>query len=195
MPGRDRNNTAHPLADLRAHVRYGVASPGVLPRSRGRSAVGSASPCQGEGRGFESRRPLERPVGFFWWSGREARQRTANPCTRVQIPSPPRKSTQQRGRLAQGLERYLDTVEVTGSIPVSPTTPLAVSLSSPGQTPLKQRTSRNAPASLLVTRPSTSPPPPEVKVADETGTAPPTNQRHAPLDHQRRVTPSTPRRT
>ena len=33
---------------------------------RGRSAVGSASPCQGEGRGFESRRPLEgstRPFG------------------------------------------------------------------------------------------------------------------------------------
>ena len=27
-------------------------------RTRGRSAVGSASPCQGEGRGFESRRPL-----------------------------------------------------------------------------------------------------------------------------------------
>ena len=25
----------------------------------GRSAAGSASPCQGEGRGFESRRPLE----------------------------------------------------------------------------------------------------------------------------------------
>src|ERR1700755_2768498 len=26
--------------------------------ARGRSAAGSASPCQGEGRGFESRRPL-----------------------------------------------------------------------------------------------------------------------------------------
>src|SRR5690606_5639032 len=31
--------------------------PGVT--SCGRSAVGSASPCQGEGRGFESRRPLD----------------------------------------------------------------------------------------------------------------------------------------
>ena len=25
-----------------------------------------------------------------WWSGREARQRPAKPCTRVRIPSPPR---------------------------------------------------------------------------------------------------------
>jgi hypothetical protein len=32
-----------------------------------------------------------------WWSGREARQRTANPCTRVQIPSPPRAIGQVRG--------------------------------------------------------------------------------------------------
>ncbi len=30
----------------------------------GRSAAGSASPCQGEGRGFESRRPLGMPRGF-----------------------------------------------------------------------------------------------------------------------------------
>jgi hypothetical protein len=30
--------------------------------ARGCSAVGSASPCQGEGRGFESRHPLEGAV-------------------------------------------------------------------------------------------------------------------------------------
>ena len=36
-------------------VGYGSAS---VERSCGRSAAGSASPCQGEGRGFESRRPL-----------------------------------------------------------------------------------------------------------------------------------------
>src|SRR5699024_4446706 len=30
----------------------------VLSRLRGCSAVGSASPCQGEGRGFETRHPL-----------------------------------------------------------------------------------------------------------------------------------------
>ena len=36
------------------------------------------------------------------WVGREARQRTANPSTRVQIPYPPRKSEKfHPGRLAQ----------------------------------------------------------------------------------------------
>src|SRR5829696_8338791 len=44
---------------------------------RGRSAAGSASPCQGEGRGFESRRPLGgshlvpsgRPASVEWPRG------------------------------------------------------------------------------------------------------------------------------
>ena len=49
-----------------------------------------------------------------WWSGREARQRTANPCTRVQIPSPPR-------AIGAAGARFPDTEEVTGSNPVSPT--------------------------------------------------------------------------
>jgi hypothetical protein len=35
------------------------------------------------------------------WSGREARQRPAKPCTRVQIPSPPRRNHRFCGRLAQ----------------------------------------------------------------------------------------------
>ena len=40
------------------------------PAVCGRSAVGSASPCQGEGRGFESRRPLDRgQVTAGWPSG------------------------------------------------------------------------------------------------------------------------------
>jgi hypothetical protein len=96
--------------------------PSVVPNGHcGRSAAGSASPCQGEGRGFESRRPLARgPNADSRWRGREARQRPAKPCTRVQIPSPPRKIN-SLGRLAQGLARFLDTEEVTGSIPVSPT--------------------------------------------------------------------------
>src|SRR4051812_45247759 len=96
-------------------------------RSRGtsgRSAAGSASPCQGEGRGFESRRPLgEAATGYVRgqtrWSGREARQRPAKPCTRVQIPSPPRHDV-PRAIGAAGA-RFHDTEEVTGSIPVSPT--------------------------------------------------------------------------
>ncbi len=121
------------------------------PRTGGRSAAGSASPCQGEGRGFESRRPLwvalhvestpgaslhqwvfqgndvrpslswepsccvrrcggERHGGVAEW----LRQGPAKPCTRVRFPPPPR-------AISSVGERYLDTVEVTGSIPVSPT--------------------------------------------------------------------------
>ncbi len=63
-----------------------------------------------------------------WWSGREARQRTANPSTRVQIPSPPRLpgahtmwefgSSRAIGAV---VARFPDTEEVTGSNPVSPT--------------------------------------------------------------------------
>jgi hypothetical protein len=94
----------------------------------GRSAAGSASPCQGEGRGFESRRPLGvRPRhntrrGSPRWSGREARQRPAKPCTRVQIPSPPRHHARAIGAVGA---RFLDTEEVTGSNPVSPTINIA----------------------------------------------------------------------
>ena len=61
------------------------------PEACGCSAVGSASPCQGEGRGFESRHPLEGATGIKpqRWSGRVVRQRPAKPCTRVRFPSPP----------------------------------------------------------------------------------------------------------
>ena len=84
----------------------------------GRGSAGRASPCQGEGRGFESRRPLGEGLvrGRFFnrWSGREARQRTANPCTRVQIPSPPR-------AVGAVVARFLDTEEVASSNLASPT--------------------------------------------------------------------------
>src|ERR1700744_4950558 len=46
------------------------------------------------------------------------RQGPAKPCTRVRFPSPPRKS---RAISSVG-ERFPDTEEATGSIPVSPTT-------------------------------------------------------------------------
>ena len=42
------------------------------------------------------------------------RQGPAKPCTRVRFPPPPR-------AISSVGERYLDTVEVTGSLPVSPT--------------------------------------------------------------------------
>ena len=62
----------------------------ISPVARGCSAVGSASPCRGEGRGFESRHPLEGAMASIQrWSGRVVRQRPAKPCTRVRFPSPP----------------------------------------------------------------------------------------------------------
>src|SRR5690606_16363060 len=48
------------------------------------------------------------------WVGREARQRPAKPYTRVRIPYPPR-------AIGAAVARFPDTEEVTGSIPVSPT--------------------------------------------------------------------------
>jgi hypothetical protein len=81
----------------------------------GRGSVGRASPCQGEGRGFESRRPLgdaehrrgqpavlgihgepagcgligRRPGSFRGGVAEWFRQGPAKPCTRVRFPSPP----------------------------------------------------------------------------------------------------------
>ena len=101
----------------------------------GRGSAGRASPCQGEGRGFESRRPLGcagrrlarrwpstvidylvaplqagLPGGMAEW----LRQGPAKPCTRVRFPLPPR-------ALSSAGERFPDTEEATGSIPVPPT--------------------------------------------------------------------------
>ena len=68
------------------------------PVACGCSAVGSASPCQGEGRGFESRHPLEgaRGINPDGGVGRVVRQRPAKPCTRVRFPSPPPRMTRRR---------------------------------------------------------------------------------------------------
>src|SRR3954452_21268732 len=134
--------------DLRERAPGRHADPPASPPSeplleffsqRGRGSVGRASPCQGEGRGFESRRPLGtsgagRETGArVRWSGREAGQRPAKPSTRVQIPSPPRSpprsTSAEEGPAARpgraigaAVARFPDTEEVTGSIPVSPTT-------------------------------------------------------------------------
>ncbi len=59
-----------------------------------------------------------------WWSGRVVRQRPAKPCTRVRFPSPPPRRTP--GAISSAGERFPDTEEVTGSIPVSRTTVCAV---------------------------------------------------------------------
>src|SRR4029450_9897325 len=93
----------------------------------GRGSVGRASPCQGEGRGFESRRPLgdalgcpsglPRSLGLPGGVAEWLRQGPAKPCTRVRFPPPPR-------ALSSAGERFPDTEEVTGSIPVAPTSDL-----------------------------------------------------------------------
>ena|GEM_PF-2400687 len=106
-------------------IRFAVAWDRIFgfTQARGRSAAGSASPCQGEGRGFESRRPLEgviHTVMVEWPRGE------ATACKAVYTGSNPvstskNSNPQHLGRLAQGLARFLDMEEVTGSIPVSPT--------------------------------------------------------------------------
>ena len=54
------------------------------------------------------------------WRGREARHRPAKPFTRVRIPSPP--PLKSIRAIGAAVARFPDTEEVTGSIPVSPTT-------------------------------------------------------------------------
>ena len=96
-------------------VGYCFTSARSAGTQRGCSAVGSAQPCQGWGREFESRHPLE-CRGFFSersrhvgsqttrWRGRAARHRPAKPFTRVRIPSPPPlpvPTGARLGRLAQ----------------------------------------------------------------------------------------------
>jgi hypothetical protein len=100
----------------------------ILLALRGRSSVGRASPCQGEGRRFETGRPLQGrdapascgPGGVAEWF----RQGSAKPFTPVQFRAPPRRAGRGPGRpraLSSAGERFPDTEEVTGSIPVAPT--------------------------------------------------------------------------
>ncbi len=130
----------------------------------GRSAVGSASPCQGEGRGFEPRRPLgealscavrasgvapDKPSLLVEWPRGEA---TA--CKAVYTGSNPVSTSVEPGSRLQHhqaqappwaigavwLARFLDTEEVTGSSPVSPTSITA------GRAPFSERGRESGPA-------------------------------------------------
>ena len=93
--------------------------------SRGCGSVGRASPCQGEGRGFESRHPLggwyrrrsRRGLMVEWPSGEAAA------CKAVYTGSTPVSTSTAVPARAIGAAgaRFPDTEEVTGSIPVSPT--------------------------------------------------------------------------
>ncbi len=85
----------------------------------GRGSAGRASPCQGEGRGFESRRPLgRRPGNRLDFLGGVAERRGNGLQIRVRGFKSRRHLDTLLGPLAQGLARFLDTEEVTGSIPV-----------------------------------------------------------------------------
>ena len=112
-----RDLCGHAAVDYRRPSRR----PTISSVACGCSAVGSASPCQGEGRGFESRHPLEGAVASTpaveWPSGE------ATACKAVHTGSiPVSTSNGFPGAISSAGERFPDTEEVTGSIPVSRTT-------------------------------------------------------------------------
>ncbi len=88
----------------------------------GRSAAGSASPCQGEGRGFESRRPLGAASGHL---GGVAERRGNGLQSRVHGFKSRLHLSKTFRAISSAGERFPDTEEVTGSIPVSPTSKTA----------------------------------------------------------------------
>jgi hypothetical protein len=98
---------------------------------------GSASPCQGEGREFESRHPLEcqdqssrlvtacgQPHAVAWPRGEAAACKAvhtgSNPVATSNTHKPHTSKDVQRA-IGAAVARFPDTEEVTGSIPVSPT--------------------------------------------------------------------------
>jgi hypothetical protein len=121
--------TPHPIGacgrDLcgRASMHYRRPSQWATnsPVARGCGAVGSAQPCQGWGRGFESRHPLDGAEALTpaveWPSGE------ATACKAVHTGSIPVSTSEiDPGAISSAGERFPDTEEVTGSIPVSRTT-------------------------------------------------------------------------
>ena len=86
---------------------------------------GSASPCQGEGREFESRHPLgEVPRWGFTYGGGVAERRGSGLQSRLHGFESRRHlgCTQTKDwAIGAAVARFPDTEEVTGSNPVSPT--------------------------------------------------------------------------
>jgi hypothetical protein len=95
-----------------------------LPFS-GNSSVGRARPCQGRGREFESRFPLQihqtsvanrgffvpDPAclvqSFFWLGGRVVMQRPAKPCTSVRLRAQPPSHSSKVRQLSIPLARHV----------------------------------------------------------------------------------------
>ena len=116
----------HPVSWTEAmEVAYSYGAPPVRQQTGsvslcGCGSVGRASPCQGEGRGFESRHPLGgKAVLTVDPHGGLAERRGNGLQSRVH-------GFESRTHLAWAIgaagARFPDTEEVTGSIPVSPTT-------------------------------------------------------------------------
>ena len=110
----------------------------MSPRPRGCSAVGSASPCQGEGREFESRHPLECELGgnipgctgidpntVTWPRGEAAACKAvytgSNPVVTSADSYGVQRFSLEIRAIGAAVARFPDTEEVTGSIPVSRT--------------------------------------------------------------------------
>ncbi len=70
---------------------------GIVPRVSGRSSAGRTPPCQGEGHGFESRRPL-----FFWRRSQVVRQGSAKPLFVGSIPTVAFLPQRNNGHLPEG---------------------------------------------------------------------------------------------
>ena len=110
----------------------GAMVPVYYPLRRGLSAVGSAPPCQGGGRGFEPRSPLHAFPGrcesafFIWRSGQVVRHGPAKPLPPVRIRASPPGNIRALRRpfcftyadMAQLVEHNLAKVGVAGSSPV-----------------------------------------------------------------------------
>src|SRR5207302_2569474 len=90
------------VAQLVAHHLAKVRVAGSSPVVRSARPLGSGPDSRGYAREYG---------GVAEW----LRQGPAKPCTRVRFPPPPRRAISSVG------EHYLDTVGVTGSIPVSAT--------------------------------------------------------------------------
>jgi hypothetical protein len=67
-----------------------LAIQAILRSACGRGSVGRASPCQGEGRGFESRRPLDSTT--FARGGLGIGVYASFPCERLGQPRHPQSS-------------------------------------------------------------------------------------------------------
>ena len=110
----------------------------MSPKPRGCSAVGSASPCQGEGREFESRHPLECELGgnipgctgidpntVTWPRGEAAACKAvytgSNPVVTSADSYGVQRFSLEIRAIGAAVARFPDTEEVTGSIPVSRT--------------------------------------------------------------------------